>query len=180
MIGQHLNNRYEVTTRLGKGAMGIVYRAVDTQSGRDVAVKVISSELAVDAEALERFKREGEALRKLKHPNIVEFLDAFQHEERYVIVMEYVSGGSLHELITMGTLPVARASRIALELCDALIRAHHLNIIHRDLKPENILINEDGTPKLADFGVARLSEGTRMTRSGTQVGTPYYMSPEAW
>ena len=180
MIGRTLNNRYTITARLGKGAMGTVYRATDTQSGRDVALKVISSELVFDSDMLERFKREGEALSKLKHPNIVEFLDAFQHEEHYVIVMEFVSGGSLHELISKGPLPVERANSIALELCDALIRSHHLNIIHRDLKPENVLIAEDGTSKLADFGVARLSEGTRMTRSGTQVGTPYYMAPEAW
>ena len=180
MIGQTLNNRYKITARLGKGAMGTVYRATDTQSGREVALKVISSELVVDPDMLERFKREGEALSKLKHPNIVEFLDAFQHDEHYVIVMEYVSGGSLHELIRKGPLPIDRANRIALELCDALIRSHHLNIIHRDLKPENVLLAEDGTPKLADFGVARLSEGTRMTKSGTQVGTPYYMAPEAW
>jgi serine/threonine protein kinase len=180
MIGHTLNNRYKITTRLGRGAMGTVYRATDTQTGREVALKVISSELAIDPEMLERFKREGEALSKLKHPNIVEFMDAFEHEEHYVIVMEYISGGNLHELINKGVLSIDHANRIALELCDALIRSHYLNIVHRDLKPENVLIAEDGTPKLADFGVARLNEGTRMTRSGTQVGTPYYMSPEAW
>ncbi len=180
MIGQKLNNRYEVTTRLGKGAMGTVYRALDSQSGREVAIKVISSELAVDPAMLERFKREGEALRQLRHVNIVGFLDAFQHGELSIIVMEHVSGGSLFDLIKKGPLPIEHAVQIALDLCDALIRAHRLKIIHRDIKPENILIDEDGTPKLADFGVARLSEGTRMTRSGVQVGTPYYMAPEAW
>jgi eukaryotic-like serine/threonine-protein kinase len=180
MIGQTLNNRYEITARLGKGAMGTVYRATEAQYGREVALKIISSDLIVDPDMLERFKREGEALSKLKHPNIVGYLDAFQHGEHYVIVMEYVSEGSLYDLIKLGPLPIERARQITLDLCDALIRAHRLNIIHRDIKPENILIDEDGTPKLADFGVARLQEGTRMTRSGTQVGTPYYMSPEAW
>ncbi len=180
MIGQTLNKRYKITAHLGKGAMGTVYRATDSQTSQEVALKVISGELAIEPEMLERFKREGEALRQLKHPNIVGFLDAFEYEEQYIIVMEYVSGGSLHELIKAGPLPIERAHRIALELCDALIRSHHLNIIHRDLKPENVLITEDGTPKLADFGVARLNEGTRMTRTGTQVGTPYYMAPEAW
>ena len=180
MIGQTLNNRYQITARLGKGAMGTVYRATDTKNGQDVALKIISGELAVDPDILERFKREGQALSKLKHPNIVGFIDAFQHDEQYVIVMEYVSGGSLHDRINEGPLHIEQTRQIALDLCDALIRAHRLGIIHRDLKPENILIDDDGTPKLADFGVARLSEGTRMTRSGTQVGTPYYMSPEAW
>jgi basic membrane protein A len=180
MIGQTLNNRYTITTRIGKGAMGTVFRATDTQSRREVALKIISSELAIDPEMLERFKREGEALSKLKHPNIVSYLDAFQHDDHYVIAMEYVPGGSLYDLIKSEPLPIDRARQIALDLCDALIRAHRLNIIHRDLKPENILLDEDGTPKLADFGVARLTEGTRMTRTGTKVGTPYYMAPEAW
>lgn len=180
MIGQTLNNRYEISSRLGKGAMGTVYLATDTQSNREVALKIISSDLAIEPDMLERFKREGEALRQLKHPNIVGFIDAFQHDETYVIVMEHVSGGSLFDLLKKGVLPIEQARQIALDLCDALIRAHRLNIIHRDIKPENILIDADGTPKLADFGVARLSEGTRMTRSGMQVGTPYYMSPEAW
>ncbi len=180
MIGQTLRNRYTITAQLGKGAMGVVYRATDSQTGQAVAIKVIARELAFNDAMLERFKREGEALYQLRHPNIVGFVDAFQHNDQYVIVMEYVPGGSLNDHLKRGQLPVERARRIALELCDALTRVHHLNIIHRDLKPENILIAEDGTPKLTDFGVAKLVEGSRMTRTGTQVGTPYYMSPEAW
>ena len=180
MIGQTLNNRYQIAARIGKGAMGTVYRATDIVSGRDVALKIISSDLAVDPAMLERFKREGEALRHLKHLNIVGYIDAFQNDEQSIIVMEYVEGGSLYDLIKRGPLPIEHAVQIALDLCDALISSHRLKIIHRDIKPENILIDNEGTPKLADFGVARLSEGTRMTRSGVQVGTPYYMSPEAW
>ncbi len=180
MINQTLNNRYKITERLGKGAMGTVYKATDLQSEKVVAVKVIASDLAVDPSMLERFRREGETLRQLRHLNIVGFVDAFQYDDQYVIIMEYVSGGSLFELIKAGRLSIERAVQISLDLCDALIRSHRLKIIHRDIKPENVLIDEDGAPKLADFGVARLSEGTRMTRSGTQVGTPYYMAPEAW
>jgi serine/threonine protein kinase len=180
MIGQTLNHRYTIMSRLGEGGMGEVYLATDEQTRGQVAVKVLARQLTMHPESLERFRREAETLRQLDHPNIVKFVDAFEHERQYVIVMEHVPGGSLHDLIKAGPLPVEQAQQIALDLCDALIRAHRLNIIHRDIKPENILLAEDGTPKLADFGVARLSEGTRMTRSGTQVGTPYYMAPEAW
>ncbi len=180
MIGQELNNRYKITAHLGEGGMGEVYRATDEQTKQQVAVKVLARQLTTHSESLERFRREAETLRQLDHPNIVKFVDAFEHDRQYVIVMEFVSGGSLFDLLQQGLLPIDRARRIALELCDALIRSHHLNIIHRDIKPENVLLTEDGRPKLADFGVARLSEGSRMTRTGTQVGTPYYMAPEAW
>lgn len=180
MIGQTLNKRYKILSQLGEGGMGEVYLADDEKTGTQVAVKILARQLTANPEALERFKREGETLRQLDHPNIVKFIDAFEHDKQYVIVMEYVSGGNLQKLIKQGALPIEQARQITLDLCDALIRAHRLNIIHRDLKPENVLITENGTPKLADFGVARLSESTSMTRSGTQVGTPYYMAPEAW
>ena len=180
MLDQLLNNRYRVTARLGEGAMGEVYRATDQQTGQEVAVKVVSRKLALDPEMVARFEREGEALRQLRHPNIVGFVEMFEHAGQHMIVMEYVPGGSLLSLIRQGPLPVERARRIALELCDALTRAHHLHIIHRDLKPENILLAADGTPKLTDFGVARLLAGPRLTGTGTQMGTPYYMAPEAW
>lgn len=180
MIGETINNRFTILSLLGEGGMGEVYLASDQKTSQQVAIKILARQLSTNPESLERFRREAETLRQLDHPNIVKFIDAFSHEGQYVIVMEYVPGGSLHELIKKGPLPIERAHRIALELCDALIRSHHLNIIHRDLKPENVLLNADGKPKLADFGVARLEEGTRMTRTGTQVGTPYYMAPEAW
>jgi peptide/nickel transport system substrate-binding protein len=181
MLGSTLNNRYRINVRLGAGAMGEVYRATDTNTNQEVAIKILARHLTFDPDMLERFRREGEALRQLRHSNIVGFVDTFQHEGQQVIVLEYVPGGSLHQLIKQGPLPIDQACRIALELCDALTRAHHLKIIHRDIKPENVLLAEDGTPKLSDFGVARLvSEGTRLTGTGTQVGTPFYMSPEAW
>ncbi len=161
--------------------MGTVYRATDIQTGQDVALKLIAPELTLDHDMLERFRREGESLRQLRHRSIVGFVDMFDFEDKHVIVMEYVGGGSLHQLLRQGQLPVERVRQIGLDLCDALISAHRLNIIHRDLKPENVLMAPDGTPKLTDFGVARLlSEGTRLTGTGAQVGTPYYMSPEAW
>lgn len=180
MIGQTLNNRYKITKLLGQGGMGEVYLAIDEKSKQEVAVKILARQLVTNQGLIDRFKREAETLQKLEHPNIVKFIDAFENESQYVIVMEYVSGGNLQDLIKQGRLPIEDAKRIALELCDALIRSHHLNIIHRDIKPENVLLTDDGKPKLADFGVARLNEGSHMTRTGTQVGTPFYMSPEAW
>lgn len=179
--GSLLKKRYSIIKRIGRGAMGEVYQARDGLTGQIVAVKVIAHHLALDPEMLTRFQREGEALRQLQHPNIVSFIDAFQQGDQYVIVMEYVPGGNLKDLLKSGPLPVERARQIALDVCDALIRAHRLNIVHRDIKPENILLTADGSPKLTDFGVARLaSAGAKLTGTGIQVGTPYYMAPEAW
>src|SRR5512136_779672 len=148
MINQTLNSRYRIIAPLGEGAMGEVYRAADLQSGQEVAVKVITPKLVFDEEMLTRFRREGEALRHLRHVNIVGFVDMFAHDRQQVIVMEYVPGGNLAKLIQRGPLPAHVAVRIALELSDALARAHHINIIHRDIKPENVLLAEDGTPRL--------------------------------
>ncbi len=180
-IGSLLNNRYTLIERLGKGAMGNVYRASDAETGQEVALKFIARDMAFDSDMLQRFRREGEALRQLRHSNIVRFIEMFVHEGQNVIVMEYVAGGNLHDMIRQGPLPIDRARLFALELADALARAHHIGIIHRDVKPENVLLTADGNPQLTDFGVARLvSEITRLTETGTQVGTPFYMSPEAW
>jgi hypothetical protein len=180
-IGDRLNQRYTLTAHLGSGAMGDVFEAADALTGQPVAIKVLDRRLTLQPEMLERFKREGEALRQLRHGHIVSFVDTFQHEGQQVIVMECVSGGSLHQLIKRGPLPAEQARQIAIDLCDALTSAHRLHIIHRDIKPENVLMAPDGTPKLTDFGVARLvGEGTRLTTTGTQIGTPFYMSPEAW
>src|SRR3990172_3337208 len=152
MIGQTLNDRYEITAAIGKGAMGEVYRAADKQTGADVAVKLMAGQYAFDADMVERFRREGEALHQLRHPNIVGIVDTFQHESRQVIVLEYVPGGSLHDLLKReAPLDIPRVRQIALDLCDALIRAHHLGIIHRDIKPENVLMADDGAPRLTDF-----------------------------
>src|SRR6188474_1891391 len=121
MIGQKLNNRYTITSILGEGAMGEVYLATDDQTGQQVAVKILAHQLSAQPAALERFRREAETLHQLDHPNIVKFVDAFDHEEQFVIVMEYLSGGSLHDVIKTGSLPVERSLQIVLDLSDALI-----------------------------------------------------------
>ena len=166
---------------LGRGGMGAVYRATDTQTGELVAVKALDPHVvALDPELLERFVREGEALRQLNHPNIVHMVAACEEGGRHYLVMEYVGGGSLRQVLEKeGRLPVTRAVEIALDLADALTRAHRLGILHRDLKPENVLLAEDGTPRLADFGLAHLAAGSRLTQAGILVGTVDYLCPEA-
>ncbi|HLY26015.1 MAG TPA: protein kinase, partial [Aggregatilineales bacterium] len=173
--------RYRLEEPIGAGGMGTVYRAVDTQSGDMVAVKLLQHDpFATSPQSLERFIREGEALRRLNHPNIVKMLGALDEGDEHYLVMEYVAGGSLRDALRAhGPLPVNRVLSIALELSDALTRAHHLKIIHRDIKPDNVLLAEDGTPRLTDFGVARLGKNENLTEDGTLIGTLAYLSPEA-
>ncbi|MBI3913605.1 MAG: protein kinase [Chloroflexi bacterium] len=179
--GTVLNERYEILDRIAKGGTAVVYRAHDRASGEEVALKILSPLLALDAGMLQRFQQEGDALRQLKHPGIVGFQETLVYDGQYVIVMEYVPGGNLRQEIEKGNLLLARARQIALDLCDALIRAHRLGIIHRDIKPENVLIAADGTPRLTDFGIARLAaQNQRLTVTGDRWGTPNYMPPEAW
>jgi tetratricopeptide (TPR) repeat protein/predicted Ser/Thr protein kinase len=165
---------------LGRGGMGDVYRAIDTQTGELVAVKALSPEIVSrDPDLLERFTREGETLRQLNHPNIVRMVAAVQEDGRHYLVMEYVGGGSLEDLLaSQGRLPSKRMVEIALEVADALTRAHHLGIIHRDIKPANVLLAEDGTPRLSDFGIAYVTDIPRLTQTGILVGTVDYLSPE--
>jgi predicted ATPase/transcriptional regulator with XRE-family HTH domain/Tfp pilus assembly protein PilF len=167
---------------LAVGGMGEVYLARD-DSGRTVVVKRLRREFtAGNPEFLQRFIREGELLRQLHHPNIVEMLDARRATDgRYAITMEYVPGGTLRDRLDKeGRMAARQAIEIALELADALARAHHLGIIHRDLKPENVLLAADGTPRLTDFGLAiDTRENIRLTQVGAVLGTVAYLSPEA-
>jgi predicted ATPase len=173
-------NRFELHDLLGCGGMGDVYRAIDTQTGETVAVKALHPEvLADDPSLLDRFVREGEALRMLNHPNIVHMVAAVEEGGQHYLAMEFVEGGSLKDLLsTQGKLPTQRAIGISLDLADALTRAHRLDIIHRDLKPANVLIAKDGTPRLADFGIAHLESDQELTRTGILLGTVDYLSPE--
>lgn len=177
-----IGNRYQVEETLGAGGMGVVYRALDTVTGQTVAVKQLRIEMAdLQPDLLERFAREAEALRQLNHPNIVQALDTFEAAGEHYIVMEYVGGGDLSVMLQKEKkLPIARAIRIAIEITDALTRAHYLKIIHRDLKPANVMLSADNTARLTDFGVAHLEQMDRMTRTGFTVGTPDYLPPEAY
>jgi serine/threonine protein kinase/predicted ATPase len=178
-MGQTIGNRYEIERELGEGGMGTVYSGIDTQTRTKVAIKKLKTTLD-DSEYIERFQREAEALRDLKHPNIVQFLDTLEDADQRYIIMEYVPGGDLSKKLENGALPIAEILRLSIDLCDALTRAHKLNIIHRDLKPANILIAEDGTVRLSDFGVAYLGSKRRVTQADVVVGTIDYLAPEAF
>ena len=177
---QLITDRFELHNLLGRGGMGEVYCATDTHTGEAVAVKALNPDvLTNDPMLLERFVREGEALRQLNHPNIVHMVAAVEEQGRHYLVMEFVEGGSLRDLLnSRGSLPASEVVKTALEVSDALTRAHHLKIIHRDLKPGNILLAKDGTPRLADFGIAHIQDSSQLTQSGTLIGTVDYLSPE--
>ncbi len=174
-------NRFTLGQSIGRGATGWVYLGADTQTGEQVAIKLLRPDMVAEhPELVERFRREGEALRKLNHPNIVKVLATVEEEGQHYIVMEYVPGGSLADLIKrQPKLPIARIVPIALEVADALSRAHYLNVIHRDIKPANILLAADGTPRLTDFGLAHLGGLSAVTTVGEVLGTFQYLSPEA-
>src|SRR5512136_762655 len=182
--GRLIANRFRIDDLerdlLGRGGMGEVYRATDTQTGDTVAVKALNPQVVTrDPEILARFVREGEALRQLNHPNIVRMIAAVQEQGQHYLIVEYVSGGSLADVLAaQGRLASTRVMQIALEVADALTRAHHLGIIHRDLKPANVLLAHDGTPRLADFGIAHVESDQRLTRTGILMGTIDYLSPE--
>src|SRR5215213_275790 len=140
-------NRFGVGGLIGQGSMGEVYRGLDTQTGDLVAIKALKqTPITSVSDTVERFMREGEALRRLNHPNIVKVLTSAFEENRHYIVMEYVGGGALDKLLKREQpLPLARALDIAIDLADALVRAHRVKIIHRDIKPQNVLLAQDGT-----------------------------------
>ncbi len=180
-VPQSIAGRFRIGTLIGQGGMGEVYRGVDIHNDQYVAVKALRPELTTNNPALlERFLREGEALRRLNHPNIVRILEMVQDEGRYFLVMDYVAGGSLEDLLkSQGQLPIETVLQIGLDLADALTRAHRLNIIHRDIKPANVLLDADQTPRLTDFGVAHIGDRTRLTQTHSMIGTYAYLSPEA-
>lgn len=161
--------------------MGPVYRGADTETGELVALKALNPELVADQPILlEWFRREGEVLRELDHPNIVRYLAAVEQDSVHYLIMEFVEGGSLRDLLDeQPMLPIERVLEIGLDLADALTRTHRLGIIHRDLKPENVLLTTDGTVRLSDFGVAHIVRRTTLSKEGAFVGTWVYIPPES-
>lgn len=172
--------RYRIEHELGRGAMGVVYRAEDTRLRRPVALKVLLPHVAHDESLRERFLREAQAVARLNHRNIVQVYDLVEGEDGCRIAMEFVRGPSLAELAGRQPQAIADVLRWGSELADALACAHEQNVIHRDLKPANVLMSELTQPKITDFGLARFTDNneSQATQIGTVMGSPAYMSPE--
>jgi serine/threonine protein kinase/formylglycine-generating enzyme required for sulfatase activity len=169
---------YLIQKKLGQGGMGSVYLATDTRSNAPVAIKVLTGPAATDSEYLVRFQREAALAASLKHPSIVACFGTSQEGKIHYMALEYVDGGDLMHLIREAPLPEPQALALAAQLADALVAVHAAGIVHRDIKPHNILLTKDGTPKLADLGLARAELDHSITQSGMVLGTPHYMSPE--
>ncbi|SDD98332.1 serine/threonine protein kinase [Paenibacillus sp. UNCCL117] len=179
MIGRQLGGRYEILERVGGGGMAIVYKGLDMLLHRHVAVKVLRQQYVHDEEFIQRFRREAQAAASLSHPNVVSIYDVGQEEDVHYIVMEYIEGTTLNDLIkARAPLQVEEAVHVASQICDALDHAHHNQIIHRDIKPHNILIGKNGRVKVTDFGIARAVTSSTITQTGSVVGSVHYFSPE--
>ena len=177
LIGKSLG-KYQIVEEIGRGGMATVYKAWDTAHQRYVALKVLPPYFQHDTEFLKRFHREARAAAKLDHPNIVRVYEAGEVDGINYIAMEYIAEGSLQDRLTGEPLDPATAIDIAVQIASALAYAHARDIVHRDVKPSNVLLTGDGRALLADFGIARASEHSWITRTGTLIGTPEYMSPE--
>src|SRR4051812_5459436 len=177
-----IGGRYRLDRRLGAGGMSTVFLAIDTVLERQVAVKLLAEHLADDEVFVQRFRHEALAAARLQHPNIVQVFDSGhdQASHRHYIVMEYVDGPSCADLLREhGQLGIEDTVRIVVEACHGLDYAHRAGVVHRDVKPGNLLIsNETGAVKLADFGIAKAAEQTRVTQVGSVLGTAAYLSPE--
>src|SRR3984885_3885626 len=179
LLGTRLNGRYRLEARIGAGGMSTVYRALDETLERSVAVKLMNREVSTDSDELERFRREARAVAQLSHPHIVGVIDAGEDEGRPYIVFEYVEGETLKDRIRrMGRLPISEGVAYAIEIARALGAAHARHIVHRDVKPQNVLVDEEGSAKVTDFGIARTLEEDGLTADGRVLGTTDYVSPE--
>jgi eukaryotic-like serine/threonine-protein kinase len=178
-IGPPRISGYEILEVLGRGGVGVVYKAVHIRLNRLVALKMLLAGAFATRAERRRFSREAELVAKLRHPNIVQVHDVGDLDGRPYFTMEFVEGGSLAEWIAGTPRPARQAAELMATLADAMEAAHRGGIVHRDLKPSNVLLTADGTPKIGDFGLARhLEVGPSLTQSGAAVGTPSYMAPE--
>jgi serine/threonine-protein kinase len=182
MAGERFIGKYRVKGELGRGGMGAVYLAEQPGLGREVAIKELIQSAATDPVALKRFLQEAQVMARTSHPNLVQVHDVELSAEANYIVLEFVRGKSLRDWLNRGPIPPPQVFAVMHGVLQALDYAHKHAIVHRDMKPENVLLSEDGMVKVADFGIARLTDDTGVggtaTKTGTTVGTPQYMSPE--
>lgn len=178
-MGRMYGGRYEIDERIGAGGMAIVYKAKDTLLNRTVAIKVLREQFASDEGFIRRFRREAQSAASLSHQNIVSIYDVGKDGHEDYIVMEYVKGQTLKDIIrSQAPLPAETAILIVRQIGEALAHAHANHIIHRDIKPQNILITADGRAKVTDFGIARAASAATLTHTGDIVGSVHYLSPE--
>ncbi len=179
LLGALLDGRYRIRGRIARGGMATVYHAVDERLERVVAVKVIKPTHAGNAEFLGKFDREAKTIARLTHPNVVAVYDTGDHEGLPYLVMEYVRGQTLRDVLARrGRLPLAEAVAVAESLLSAVAAAHRAGLVHRDVKPENVLIGEDNTVKVADFGLAQAVEASTEDPDGQLMATVAYVAPE--
>ena len=177
--GQKINDRYEIIRSIGEGGMANVYLGYDSILDRNVAIKVLRGDLSNDEKFVRRFQREALSASSLAHPNIVEMYDVGEDDGTYYIVMEYVEGKTLKQLLKKrGTLTLSEAIDIMSQLTDGMAHAHDSYIIHRDLKPQNIMIKDDGQIKITDFGIAMALNSTQLTQTNSVMGSVHYLPPE--
>ena len=177
LTGTTLGN-YQIIQEIGRGGMAIVYKAFQPSLRRYVALKVLPEYYQADPEFVARFQREARAAAQLGHPNVVTIYDVGEQAGIHYIAMEYLEGGSLLDRLSRGPLGPEEALHIIEQVGSALDFAHSHGLIHRDIKPANLLFSGAGRPKVTDFGIARAGDTARLTRAGTMLGTPEYMSPE--
>ncbi|HEY8310164.1 MAG TPA: serine/threonine-protein kinase, partial [Gemmatimonadaceae bacterium] len=178
-LREALSGQYDIEREIGRGGMGVVYLARDVRLDRAVAVKVLPADLSGNAELHERFLREARTAARLSHPNIVPIYRADEMGGRAFFVMAYIDGVSLGERVrNSGTVPATDGVRWLREVALALGYAHSHGVVHRDIKPENILIDANDTAMVADFGIARVAQASRLTSTGQVLGSVHFMSPE--
>jgi serine/threonine protein kinase len=177
--GDSIQRRYDLIEGVGAGGMGEVWLARDSRLNREVAIKFLSTHFAEDPETLVRFFAEAQSIARIQHPSVVTVLDFGEVDDRPYLVMEHVSGGSLTDLTNGEPILPERALEIISPIAGAAGAAHSIGIVHRDIKPANILLDEDGRPKLCDFGIASSArDAERLTATGMAIGSPHYLSPE--
>lgn len=176
--GKVIAGKYMIMEEIGRGGMGVVYKAEDTRLKRAVALKFLPPELTQDEEAKKRFIQEAQATAALSHPNICTIYEIDEHQDQTFIAMEYIQGHSLRQRLEEGPLEIDEAKDLAIQVAEGIQEAHDKGIIHRDIKPANIMLTEKGQAKITDFGLAKLSWGVDLTKTSTFMGTVAYMSPE--